>query len=245
MLPKFEFFGEVFFTYPLLMGVAWGIAVQMARRLNLASSSPLQHLNFYLIGLFITSWTGAKVFYALTADFEYKNSVLAHSDFWFGGGFVFYGGLVFGLAFTFLFGIKTRQPMPRFNIFVPALAIGHALGRVGCFLAGCCYGLAHEGPLSIPLQGVERLPTQLFEAAALLVFCLVALRPGALVKKNLIMNYFLFYAVTRFLLEFLRADAVRGVWFMGVSTSQIVSIILMLGLASFYVFKAKSRGLCP
>lgn len=236
MLPSFELFGYTVFSYPLMMGIAWGAAFQISKRLNETSKNPLLKFGFFMTLVFLASWIGAKAFYLLTADFGGKEALIANSNFWLGGGFVFYGGLVFGLVFTLLFGVKTRQPMKKLNIFVPALAIGHGLGRIGCFLAGCCYGIPYEGVGAVHLHGAERFPVQVVEAAFLLLIGGLTAQGKAQKRPALVVEYLIGYALLRFGLEFLRGDLIRGVWAFGASSSQIISLltIALLSILAFY-----------
>ena len=89
------------------------------------------------------------------------------------GGFVFYGGLAGGLAAGALAARRLRlAALPLLDAAAPAIAIGHGIGRVGCFLAGCCYGRPMDPPLGIVLpealgapRDIPLFPVQLLEAA--------------------------------------------------------------------------------
>lgn len=247
MLPSFKLFGITFFTYSLAMGAAWGLAFQVAR--NLSKSNALEkqwgefyRLKFFFFGTLIISWVGAKGFYLLSGDFSGKGEAAVSANFWLGGGFVFYGGLISALIFALIFALKTKQPAYKFNIFVPALAIGHGIGRLGCFLAGCCYGKAYQGFGSVHLHGLDRWPTQLIEAFFLLLFGVLAMRKKWQGHKDLTLYYLGYYAILRFGIEFLRGDRVRGIWFANLSTSQLVSLGLFLALLITMPLLAKNRS---
>ena len=127
---------------------------------------------------------------------------------------------------------------------LPALATGHALGRVGCFLGGCCFGRAWDGPLAVHYHDalapaaalpVGRHPVPLYEAVVLLALALVfASRPSrAAGSGTRLCAYAACYSVLRIGLETLRGDAVRGVFFGGlVSTSQLVALCVLLACAA-------------
>ena len=159
-------------------------------------------------------------------------------------GGVFSGGLV--AAFITAWWFLRRHHMPALatcDAFAPGLAMGHAIGRLGCFAAGCCYGkptthfwgvtfthpLAHEivgTPLGHALE-----PTQLFESAAELgIFFLLTWMFARKKFDGQIFGAYLFlYGVARFLLEFLRDDPGRGSVFGGVlSGTQLIAIGLVL-----------------
>ena len=154
------------------------------------------------------------------------------------GGFVFYGGLLGGLAGAWLFCKQRRTSFAALGRdLVPALPLFHAFGRVGCFLAGCCYGIpAPVGWLGVTFppsaveapSGVPLLPVQLYEAAGcvLLFLLLDHLVKCGWLGDRLLALYLALYALFRFLLEFLRGDAVRG--FLGpLSTSQVLSLAVL------------------
>ena len=173
-------------------------------------------------------------------------------------GFVFYGGLIGGVIGLVIYAKAFRLPLlPLFDLYAAGTALGHAVGRVGCLISGCCYGLPAEGSFYVlythavdpntPL-GTPLLPIQLIEC-----FCLVGI--FALCEclfyftKRRGVSAFAYagtYAVTRFVLEFFRGDAVRGV-FGGLSTSQYISLAILAILsailaARFLSFYAHSRG---
>ena len=164
---------------------------------------------------------------------------------YFSGGFVFYGGLLGGLAGAWLFCKQRRTSFATLGRdLVPALPLFHAFGRVGCFLAGCCYGIPSPVPwlgvvfpaaaIEAP-SGVPLLPVQLYEAVGcLLLFLLLdhLLRQGW-PGDRLLALYLALYAAFRFLLEFLRGDAARG--FLGpLSTSQVLSLGVLAGLLLWF-----------
>lgn len=154
-------------------------------------------------------------------------------------GLVFYGGLIGAIPGVFIgakiAGVKLGDYI---NALLPVVPLGHALGRIGCFLGGCCYGAPTDSWVGVVypegiIHGIEHgtklLPVQLFEAGALLVFfvimCLPAVRKLSALKN--VALYVFLYAPTRFILECFRFDAYRG--FAGsVSTSQWISVILMI-----------------
>lgn len=164
------------------------------------------------------------------------------------GGMVFYGGLIGGLAGGMLSLKKCKvDTMHYADVFAPTVPMFHCFGRVGCFLSGCCYGA--ESSLGIvlyntgnpALDGIRRFPVQLVEAAfeLILSFVLILLyyrlgckftskETGRKIKKGgLLAVYIILYGIARFLLEFLRGDLIRGIWF-GLSTSQWISIVLVI-----------------
>ena len=155
-------------------------------------------------------------------------------------GGVFYGGLITATLVAFWYIRRHKLPFwTTCDMFAPGIALGHVIGRLGCLMAGCCYGrpadvpwavtftdpfaAANVGtPLNVPLH-----PTQVYEAGAeliILIFLLVTERKGRTYPGRTFWGYMLLYAVSRFIIEFYRADE-RG-FVMGLSTSQFISVVL-------------------
>lgn len=152
-----------------------------------------------------------------------------------GGGFVYYGGL-FGVLFGLWrsskkYGLNTRS---LFNLVAPAIPLFHCVGRIGCFLAGCCYGFKLPAAISLGGLVIDRFPTQLIESAFnLALFITIVLIQRRKENLNWLKIYLIAYAVFRFIMEFTRGDAIRGV-FLGISTSQIISVAIVV----YYCYKA-------
>ena len=159
-------------------------------------------------------------------------------------GGVFSGGLIAAFAVAAWYVRKHHMPaLATCDAFSPGLAIGHSIGRLGCFAAGCCYGrptshfwgviftnpIAHEvtgTPLGHALE-----PTQLFESAAELgiFFLLTWMFKRKKFDGQIFGAYLFFYGVARFFLEFLRDDPGRGSVFGGaLSGTQLIAIGLVL-----------------
>lgn len=156
------------------------------------------------------------------------------------GGRVFLGGLLGGTAAFVGAARALRLPLATLaDSAAPALPLGHAIGRLGCFFGGCCYGAPWSGPLAVTYTDpsapgahpmVPRHPWPLYESAALLVIAvIVALIPSTRLSRSApgarFALYAVLYGVLRILLEPLRGDAVRGV-VLGVSTSQFVGALV-------------------
>lgn len=224
MLPFFKLFNEIIYTYPLLMGVAWGIGYQVLKTLD--KNSKIKHSTLLFWGVFVFSWIGAKVFFLVTSSFINKELLLKNTNFWLGGGFVFYGGLVGGVVFILLHKLLTKEKWNTYSLLVPSLALGHGIGRIGCFFAGCCYGKEIHR-----VHGLERYPVQLMEASFLIILYLITYKRIKM-NREVVGFYIISYAVVRFFLEFLRGDLIRGVYY-GVTTSQIISLLLIFMVLLF------------
>ncbi len=176
------------------------------------------------------------------------------------GGLVFYGGLIgFALGvvrYCYHFKISLWGIA---DLYTPFLPLVHGFGRIGCFLAGCCYGIEYHGPLSVhfpyneyspALSEVPRFPVQLLEAS-LNFICFAVL--FAILRKEmkrsesdrrlkqgqLLGIYLTYYLVARTLLELLRGDDTDRGMIGFLSTSQIISILMII--PAVILLRAKNR----
>lgn len=144
------------------------------------------------------------------------------------------GGLIFGFATAEITKPLMGYTLPPNDRFAALLPFSVAIGRIGCFLAGCCRGIAHDGLLSVTYSdGIPRYPSQLFEAAFHVVAgvtFLVLVRRGML-KSRVFSTYLIAYGVFRFFSEFIReTPRVAG----GYSVYQFWCVLMIaLGVASF------------
>lgn len=155
------------------------------------------------------------------------------------GGYVYYGGLIGAVLGTAVYCRQYKISFLAFmDVFAPLIPFVHGVGRIGCFFAGCCYGIEYHGFGSVQfpyneynpaLDDVPRVPVQLMEAGLNFVFFGVMMYlfyKKDIRKGRLLGIYLIYYAFARFGLEMLRGDKVRG----GVgifSTSQLISVILI------------------
>ena len=172
-------------------------------------------------------------------------------------GGVFSGGLVAAFIVAWWFLRKYHMPaLATCDAFAPGLAIGHCIGRLGCFAAGCCYGkqtdhwwgVKFTNPLAQQLVGTplnEALePTQLFESAAELgIFLLLMWMFKRKKFDGQIFGAYLFlYGIARFFIEFLRGDPGRGSVFGGaLSGTQLIAIGLVLTGGLIWYLRPSSK----
>lgn len=167
----------------------------------------------------------------------------------FGSGIVFYGGLIGGiLGATIGVCVAKGKWGLLSEAIVPYVPLGHGLGRIGCLMAGCCYGMEYEGSFAVhygkslfgldPQQGY--FPIQPLEAVLNWIICavLILLRRRNKTKNYLLPAYLCMYAVVRFGLEFLRGDLHRGIY-LGLSLSQWISCGLLLWGAGWIWLKRR------
>ena len=245
MLPQFEFLGYRIGSYGFTAAAAAVLCglifLYMLKKRNLMIEDGILFLMIAMIGVLI----GSHLLYAITnIRFVPKLFEKVGFDEWLErvififGGAVFYGGLFGGiLAGKIAIRVLRLNGNLYSDIMSIIIPLFHSIGRVGCFLAGCCYGIESKfgfytdtNEFVPSINGVVRFPVQLLEAVGNLI---LAIALFIIFKKNeknsrmsgkLIYIYVISYGVMRFCDEFLRGDEIRG--FVGLlSTSQWIAII--------------------
>ena len=233
-------FGTItIYTYGVLLAAAYLLGLQLALTRAKAKgldSTKVMDLGIYII---ISALVGAKLLLLVT-DFQTFKSNPAELFNLLREGGVFYGGLIVAVLVALWYIRRVGLPLwTTCDVFAPGIALGHVIGRMGCFFAGCCFGRptnvpwaitftnpfanANVGtPLNVPLH-----PTQLYEAGAellILIFLLVTENKGRRFAGRTFWLYMLLYAISRYVIEFYRGDE-RGT--VGpFSTSQFISLLL-------------------
>jgi phosphatidylglycerol:prolipoprotein diacylglycerol transferase len=163
----------------------------------------------------------------------------------FGGGIVFYGGLIGGI-FGGILGMRIAKCKTGdlLRCVVPFIPVGHAIGRLGCLFAGCCHGFAYDGFLAVyypnSVAGLPAdqgyFPVQLLEAVLNVGICVLLLRYEKRAKRSydMLFAYLACYGVSRFCLEMLRGDGIRGIYF-GLSTSQWISVGIWVACGIYFL----------
>lgn len=258
MFPYFMVFDKMITLYAVMAAIGIFVAgifvCRLAKKRGLDDNDAIVLLLFTAIGVFF----GGHILYGIT-QFSEIPSIFSSSSFdefiqnvvWVFGGQVFYGGLLGGIAAAVITAKSMKLELPMYaDMIATAIPLFHSFARVGCFLSGCCYGIesefgftAHGNTLVPEINGVNRFPVQLLEAALnlILFFVLYSLYKKSLVNKKLygkiIYIYLASYSVIRFFDEFLRGDEIRGFVF-SLSTSQFISIILFAVASTVLVVSA-------
>jgi phosphatidylglycerol---prolipoprotein diacylglyceryl transferase len=246
------------YTYGVLLAAAYllGLKVAMVRAEKRGlDATRILDLGIYII---VSALVGAKLL-LLATDFKAFTSDPRELVTLVRSGGVFYGGLILAVAVSLWYIRRAKLPLwTTCDAFAPGIALGHVVGRFGCFFAGCCYGrpttlpwgmtftdplaAANAGtPLGVPLH-----PTQLYEAGAEFLILLVLIaseRKGRGFAGRTFWLYMLLYAVSRFVIEIYRGDPDRG--HVGpLSTSQFISVLLVPIAIGMLVYLS-GRGRAP
>jgi phosphatidylglycerol:prolipoprotein diacylglycerol transferase len=260
-LPAFELFGRqigplTLHTYGVLLALAflaglWVVSMQ-AKKAGLDSTVITDMAVYVLIGGLV----GAKLL-LLLIEWSYYSKHPGEILGLLQSGGVFYGGLLgaFPVAWWFarrhhLDGWKTA------DVLSPGVAIGQAIGRLGCFAAGCCYGRPADVPWAVTFHDVYATrqvgtpldtplhPTQLYESlATLVIFVFLRWLWGRKrFEGQVTLAYIFLYAAARFVIEFYRGDAARGMVLGGwLSTSQFIAILMMLAVLFLYPYVLRKQ----
>ncbi len=217
-------------SYPLIMAgaIATGLFVSRFTRQKLTLTDA-QRLGI-AIGAFIGAMLGAKLPFALS-DWE----ELVSGRAWFADGKTILSGLAGGylgvVVAKWALGVRTRTG----DSFAVPVAASIAVGRLGCFVAGCCYGSPTAMPWGVVFEqhgALARHPTQLYESAfhALTAIGLYQLQRRGLFRGNLFKLYIIAYAAFRFATEFIREEQPLWLDLTGYQWSALAMIALFGGL---------------
>jgi phosphatidylglycerol:prolipoprotein diacylglycerol transferase len=215
---------------------------------------PARFLDLAFLAL-LSGVAGGRVLFVLTNLPYFSRYPMEIFDVW-QGGLVFYGGFIAALGTCLLYIRLCKLPAAEsFDILAPALALGHAFGRIGCLAAGCCYGAYCEMPWAIhlhsdlvdpALRGLPLHPTQLYESAAL--FLLAGALTFLMLRRRLraggvALLYVMAYSVIRSIIEIYRGDSIRGFVVGGwLSTSQAIAIALFFGAGFLFWRRPRHVG---
>lgn len=249
----FEAGGITLYSYGFMiaLGAIAGVAY-MAMEGKKTVGLSFDQANTLFLWIFIAAFIGGKFF----LFFENPTGYAANPGKLFTGrGFVFYGSFLFAIpTMLFFFRKHKLNSFAMLDVMAITTCLVHAFGRIGCFLAGCCYGIpteigwgvtfTHEACQAEPL-GKPLHPTQLYEAGYILLVMvfLLWLRRKKQFEGQLFLVYILAYAVGRFVIEIFRGDLARGYIIDDIlSHSQLVAMLIFLS-ALFYYRRRKKYAL--
>jgi phosphatidylglycerol:prolipoprotein diacylglycerol transferase len=218
-------------TYFLVISIACTLAtiwfIKRAEKRNLNRLTAIDLTITLLVGGVI----GARLFHVFYEEPSfYFDHPLAVFEVW-NGGFVYLGGVVGAWIAASIFCQIKREPFWFWaDIAVIPISFGYAVGRIACFLNGCCYGKYCELPWAVFMQGGYRHPTQLYASFSefLIVFILIKLEPKVRLSGSLFGSWMVLHALSRLLMEHFRDDP-RGPLTAGLSLGSWMSLALLAG----------------
>jgi phosphatidylglycerol:prolipoprotein diacylglycerol transferase len=252
----FELGPLTIYSYGVLLAAAYLIGLWMAARRARHAGLDANKVLDLGIWVIIAALVGAKALLFIV-DFDQFTSSWQEFMTLLRSGGVFYGGLIAAIVVCVYQLRKHKLPLWKSaDLFAPGIALGYMVGRLGCLLAGCCFGKPTDvawaitftdpvanlnvgTPLNVPLH-----PTQVYESAAGLVIFLLLMaleRRGRTFNGRTFWLFVLFYSVSRFIIEFFRGDD-RGMPLEWLSTSQLISLVLFpLSLIMLWYLSRPSR----
>lgn len=244
-------------SYGLLLATAVVVALWTLRLRADRAGLDGAHLVDFALWLVIWALLGAKLLLIVVELPRYLHDPASLFGVVRAGG-VFLGGFIAAvIAAIILLRRYKLQPLPSFDVVVPSLALGQAIGRMGCLMAGCCWGghcdlpwaITYTNPIAAENLGTPlHVPLHPFPIYASVFNLGLYLLLAALYKRHpapgrVFATYMVLYGIGRMLLEMTRGDAVRGFVFNGIlSTSQLISLGLILTGIGLQVWVSRHPG---
>lgn len=239
-------------TYGALVALAFIVGLRFTEWGGRTRKIPDAFMVDFSAVLILSGLLGARILYILLNFTYFKDHTFEMIKIW-EGGLVFYGGFL-AAAVAGIWYARRRGYSPALvaDCVAPALAISQAIGRWGCFFAGCCYGkptavswsVKFKDSASLAPLGIDLHPVQLYESFGCLLiglFLWVRLSQKKDDEGQVFWFYVLLYGLLRFVMEMLRGDD-RGGYLGGVSPSQIIAVLAMVIAGSVLVAQKASGG---
>lgn len=239
-------------TYGLLVAVGFLLALRVTRRTFQRQRIPLEWVDQLAVVLILAGVFGARLFYFGAVGWEelWRNPV-SFLKVW-EGGLVYYGGFLGGVIALVVFVRRKNIPfLVLSDALVAPLLLAQAIGRLGCFAAGCCYGRPTDSMWGVVFTHAEALaprfvrllPTQLYASVGNFLLFWAALRLTALSPRRGVVTalYLVGYGAVRFVIEFFRGDD-RGAFVSGLSPAQWISLAAIAAGAAVYWYGREKRA---
>jgi phosphatidylglycerol:prolipoprotein diacylglycerol transferase len=252
MLPKLISIGSFFIpTYGMLVALGFLAALWIITRLAKRASLPSESITNLAIYCALAGLAGAKLFMILFDFQSYwsdPRSLFSLSTLQAAG--VYQGGFLVAFVTAILYMRRQHLPiLETCDVFAPGIAIGQAIGRIGCFSAGCCWGIPTHVPWAVTFRnpqaaeltgvplGVALHPTQLYESVAdALIFAFLYFRIGKTHSAGTILGWYLaLYSAARFIIEFFRFHE-QGLH-LGLSYTQWISLVTLAAGAALLILR--------
>ncbi|MDD4909910.1 MAG: prolipoprotein diacylglyceryl transferase [Candidatus Omnitrophica bacterium] len=226
------------YSYGLMVVAGFLLALFLAKRQAPKYGIDPQLLSNLCFLLLVSGVLGARIFYvalhfSLFRDNPFEIFLLNR------GGLSWFGGLFFAAAGSVFYLRKKKAGVfLHLDFLAPYIALAQAVGRIGCFLNGCCFGYPSDNGVYFPVHGARLVPVQLYSALSLFViFLLLRSFQGRMLKRGSLFSlYLLFASAERFLSEFLRAE--ERLFFAGLSIFQwICAGIFLASLIALVAIK--------
>ena len=226
------------YTYGLFVALGFMTAIWVSQK-NAAPHGILpEAITDIFFVILVSALLGARLLYVGINFNDYKDNWLDIFKIW-NGGLVFFGGFLGALVASFIYlKMKKLNILKTFDILAPGIALGHAVGRLGCFFAGCCYGKTCDLPFAVKFTNHESLapigvylhPTQIYSVFSnlILFFILIVVQKKKKFNGQVFLSYIMLYSLFRFIVEFFRGDFRGNFIFDFISMSQGIGLMIFL-----------------
>ncbi|MFO7913612.1 MAG: prolipoprotein diacylglyceryl transferase [Desulfotignum sp.] len=232
----FTFGSFSLYTYGLFLALGFMAAVWFSKRNARFYDIKPDDISDLFFVVLVCGLLGARLLYVLINIEEFQSNLLDIVKIW-KGGLVFFGGFIGGVAGSVvLIRMKKLSFFKTADSISPGVALGHAIGRLGCFFAGCCYGRQCDLPFAVKFTHPDSLaplhmflhPTQIYMAASnlALFFILIWIQKHKRFHGMVFLSYVMIYSVFRFIIEFFRGDFRGDFFFDFFSMSQGIGIVV-------------------
>ncbi|MFH1458624.1 MAG: prolipoprotein diacylglyceryl transferase [Candidatus Omnitrophota bacterium] len=216
------------YSYGLMLAIAFAVSSSLLiRQAKKEGINPDAVFNLAFI-VFTAGLTGARLFYVIEHFAYYSKNpleviMLQH------GGLAWFGGLMAGVIAGVLYLKNKKLPiLTVMDLMVPFVALGQAIGRIGCLLNGCCFGRGSIFGLYFPVHQLILIPVQMYSSLLLVIIFIIlrALQERPHGPGKILYAYLLLYSLKRFFVEFWRAD--NQIVFLRLTLFQILSILMFV-----------------
>lgn len=246
MHPILVEFGSIrLYTYGLFIALGFLTAVWFTKKNARFYGISQEAVSDLFFTILIASLIGARLLYVTISFEDYRQNPLDIFKIW-NGGLVFFGGFLAATLAAVVFCRMRKLPVATTaDVLAPGLALGHAIGRLGCFFAGCCYGKTCDLPFAVTFSDPNSLaplhtalhPTQIYMAVSNLVlfFILLAVQRRKRFEGMVFLSYVILYAAFRFVIEFFRGDFRGDFFFEFLSVSQGIGIVVSVAAVAVMI----------
>lgn len=240
------------YTYGLFVAIGLLSAMSLSKHLGKKEGLVPQQITDLYFVILLSAIIGARGLYVLISFDSYKDNPVDIFKIW-EGGLVFFGGFIIAVIAVLIYIRQKKMPLWKTaDIIAPGIALGHALGRIGCFFAGCCHGQRCDLPFAIVFTHPQSLaplntalhPTQLYMIASNLFLLMITLYVFKHRKFHgmVFLTYIMLYSFFRSIIEFFRGDF-RGDFFLDfISLSQGIGLSASVIALIFLIKLSRQAG---
>ncbi|MFH2058056.1 MAG: prolipoprotein diacylglyceryl transferase [Pseudomonadota bacterium] len=238
------------YTYGLFMAISFMTAVFVSQKIAAPHGIKDQTVTDIFFIIMISGLIGARGLYVVIGFDSYKNNLFDIFKIW-NGGLVFFGGFITAIIATAIYlKAQNLNIWKMADILSPGIALAHAVGRLGCLSAGCCYGESCELPFAITFTHPQSLaplnvalhPTQIYMVLSnlFLFFILLWITRKKRFNGMVFLSYIMLYSLFRFIIEFFRGDFRGDFIFNFISMSQGIGLLVSLIAFILLIIRYKS-----